>query len=390
MGLLLLTGCATAPVPPAAPKAVKRPEVKADVSLAERYRKKAEDQEQKGEIRKAILYFELAYALNPSDLQLSARIQELKSRSRALSEKHFESGTAHFAKNEYLEARKAFLLSLYYNPEKTEALHYLKEKIPGEVFTAYSVREGDTLDQIASTIYYDPGKAALIAYFNDLGKTAPLVPGTVLKLPVVDWIDPQQWVDTEGYFTGISESPESMLPETAPPEASGKKVEGKETALAAAAPSRPLTPSPVSTSEIDREIARAEGLFKSRRYLEVVGVSERILVKDPGNSTARGLLNESGYQAGKMMLASKAYDRAIVMFEKVERDYKDAVASKALAERNMADFHYLAGLRFFINEEVEKAIREWETTLSLNPRHTKAERDLENARMVLRKLKEIQ
>jgi len=389
-GLLVLAGCAATSTPSLQRPSPAAAQTSADPALAETYRAMGSDLVKKGELRKAILWLEVASALDPSDPKTPLLVENLKKQSQALSEKHFSEGVRRFTENEYVEARKAFLLALYYDPEKTEALPYLKERIPGEDVLEYRVREGDTLQQVASQIYYDPGKDFVIASYNDLNRDAALTPGTVLKLPVIDFIDPSRWVDTEGYFTGISTAEELMPP-------SGRDVrpspgtESKPKPLLAALPP-PGTPKPSvdERSPLDKELIHAERLFKANRFLEAIPASEKILAQDSTNPRAREILNESALQVGKRMLASKNYDQAVAVFQKADPGYKDIAVSRTVAEKSMADFHYLAGVRFFINEELEKAIREWERTLALNPRHHKASRDLENARMILKRLKEIQ
>ena len=44
----------------------------------------------------------------------------------------------------------------------------------------------------------------------------------------------------------------------------------------------------------------------------------------------------------------------------------------------------------FVNEDLKKAIAEWETALALDPEHPKARKDLENARSLLEKLGNIE
>jgi tetratricopeptide (TPR) repeat protein len=55
----------------------------------------------------------------------------------------------------------------------------------------------------------------------------------------------------------------------------------------------------------------------------------------------------------------------------------------------LAEAHYLKGVNFFVEEQIEKAIQEWETTLSLEPKHPKAKKDIETARNLLQKLEKI-
>jgi tetratricopeptide (TPR) repeat protein len=61
----------------------------------------------------------------------------------------------------------------------------------------------------------------------------------------------------------------------------------------------------------------------------------------------------------------------------------------AFTKKQLAGEHYLRGVKYFTDEELDKAIKEWETTLTLDPNHPKAKKDIENARALLQKLKEI-
>ncbi|GAB4229380.1 MAG: hypothetical protein OHK0028_03470 [Deltaproteobacteria bacterium] len=51
-----------------------------------------------------------------------------------------------------------------------------------------------------------------------------------------------------------------------------------------------------------------------------------------------------------------------------------------------AEEHYTAGLRRFLAEDLEGAIREWEKTLAIDPGHPKARRDIGKARRLMRKI----
>lgn len=51
-----------------------------------------------------------------------------------------------------------------------------------------------------------------------------------------------------------------------------------------------------------------------------------------------------------------------------------------------AEEHYAAGVRRFLAEDLDGAIREWESALSLDPSHPKARRDIEKARRMKGKL----
>ncbi len=57
--------------------------------------------------------------------------------------------------------------------------------------------------------------------------------------------------------------------------------------------------------------------------------------------------------------------------------------------QNEAEAHYKKGVAYFLAEELDKAVEEWEETLRLNPAHAKAKKDLEKARRLLEGLKKL-
>ncbi len=57
--------------------------------------------------------------------------------------------------------------------------------------------------------------------------------------------------------------------------------------------------------------------------------------------------------------------------------------------QEQAEVHYMKGVRYFLSQELDKAIDEWEETLRLNPDHPNARKDLQKARRMLESLKKI-
>ncbi|MFA6147131.1 MAG: hypothetical protein WC899_02850 [bacterium] len=74
--------------------------------------------------------------------------------------------------------------------------------------------------------------------------------------------------------------------------------------------------------------------------------------------------------------------------EKETNDRRGVAERKGASERKLreADAHYAAGMRRFLAEDLDGAIREWGRTLSLDPSHPKARRDIEKARRLKGKI----
>ncbi len=82
--------------------------------------------------------------------------------------------------------------------------------------------------------------------------------------------------------------------------------------------------------------------------------------------------------AGKSQLEAGSLNKAIASFEKaLKTDPKNAEAARYLkqAEQKKAatiDDHVRQGIKYFSNEQLEQAMKEWDKALALDPKHAKA------------------
>ena len=76
-----------------------------------------------------------------------------------------------------------------------------------------------------------------------------------------------------------------------------------------------------------------------------------------------------------------------------EKPDKSAITPKfrgiQTSRKDQAEAHYIKGVRYFLAEELDDAIREWEETIRLNPEHPGAKRDIEKAQRLLKNIKRI-
>jgi tetratricopeptide (TPR) repeat protein len=341
----VIFGCATAPPKPTSEKDPY-------AQFPERYRGQAMEYEKNGDLPKALQCWEVVQAFQPADEEAGKKVAALKAQMLALADQHFKRGLSYFQSQSILAALKEFLLALYFNPDHAEALSHLKHRLTGEDFTLYEVKPGDTLKEIAKKTYQDPQRDFLIAYFNDLGKDPKLAPKSVLRLPILESPQPKPPTQTREMLM----DPKEVLAE------------------------------PKGTKEM---MAKAVTQFKSNKFMETVSITEEILLYDPSNREARDLTNASYYQMGKGFHQGKRYQEALDSLSRVDPGYRDANELIASAKKQLAEAHYISGIKYFTEEKLDKAIQEWEETLKLNPQHPKARGDMENAARLLQKLKEI-
>ena len=232
------------------------------------------------------------------------------------------------------KARIQFLKTLRYNLDHTEALDYIKNKLPGIYAKTYMIQQNDTFKSVAKHVYRDPGKYFLIAYFNDLDVNKALTPGRTLKLPVLD------------------EKMPSKMPGT------------------------------------ENELLEAHKLFKAKKYKSVLHIVDKILEYDPVNRDASELENASYYGLGKTLQEKKKFQESLKMYKSVDTGYngiQEAIANLQNIVKEEAEVCYRRGVNFFVNEKLSEAIQEWEKTLELNPEHEKAQKNIKKARSILKK-----
>lgn len=344
--IFFVAGCATVTTSYTIPK-----EEDKFNTLVSRHTEKAAEYEKKGDLRKALQNWEIVHEFRPDDGKVLSQIIYLKSQIQKTASDHYNKGAAYFQNNSMKAALREFLLALSLNPDHKEALDYVKNRMRGDELIVYEVKKGDTAKGIAQKVFNDSSKDFLIAYFNDLNKEARLTPGMTIVLPSMKAIQ--------------------VAPETAPSDEE-----------------------PAEYLNVKQEIRKARDYFGAKKYQQAASTAEKILEYDSVNKEAMDLKNASYYEMGSMFRIEKKYAQALAMFNNVDPDYKDArhitdFLKNIDKNKSRAAEHYVSGVNHYMNQDLEKAIKEWEITLILDPNHPNAQKDIENARSFLEKLNKI-
>lgn len=308
------------------------------ILLSDRLQLRASEYENNGELPSALLCWQILSILNPADREYANKFNRLSYESHLLADQHFEKGMKFFNKKAYKSARREFLSALRYNPDHTDALTYLKEKMNFQINTLYQIQESDSLVSIAQNIYRDPNKNYLIAVYNDLDLNQKLITGNFLKLPSLE--------------------PDLNMP----------------------------------LVDITGKLKTAKKLFLNQEYALVLKNTSDILRIDPSNIEAAELKNAALYQIADRLRQQHNYLESLATLEKMDPRYKGVqkdIAEVKVLLQQQAEENYRIGVNFFVNEQIKKAIESWEKTLIQNPHHPKARQDIEKARRLLNKLKEV-
>jgi len=323
--------------------------------LVDVYRNKAINYERAEEFLKAIEMWKIVSSISPTGKEARKKIDGLQSQAGLAAESHFKKGVVNYQKGAISSARKEFLLTLLYNPDHRDAVDYLKNKLVGEDYIQYVVKKGDTLPSIAQKFYNDPQKDFLISYFNNFDKQTKLVPEMNLKIPVLDISETEK--TSEGDDTAIAEEEE-------PPEKTGDV-------------------------DIAGLLAKGTALLSAKKYEEALSTAANVLKFEGTNSAALNIVNAANYEMGKIASAAKKYNEALKYFSKVKPGYRDVKVVMITTQNLLAEVFYNTGVKFYVTDKIEQAIREWNETLRLNPKHPRARKDIENAQNLLKKLQKL-
>lgn len=393
------------------------------------YRSRAQNLEQQGELQKALFTWHIVARIEQDNTKTVKTIQNLQKTIADLARTHFQQGLKHYKSGDYAKALTHFLITLRYKPDHRQARYYLKTRLQNSEQTTYPVQPGDSFTRIAEKIYKDPGKAYMIAYFNDLDPRKPLLIGRTLLLPAIDpkfikrrsnisiWLDQAKSAyENQRYDETISltqkiydEVPDHLKARRLADAAyfdKGMDFLKQKRYLAAVAQFKQVSPdykgrdqaiakarSHIKQLAMEEKLSLALEHLRNNAWKDVLNATEEILDHDPGNAQANMLFSNASYNLGKLMLNRGNVTKAVDLLERIDPSYEDTEQLLSLARarmKSLSETHYRDGVKHYINEDLEMAIKDWKKTLELNPEHPKAQQDIENAQRLLNKLKALE
>jgi tetratricopeptide (TPR) repeat protein len=331
-GLLFFQACA---IPPPERISTVRKDPFHDVPRV--YRLKALQNERENNLSMAILCWHIVKSFRPEDPEATAEITRLRSLAQAETQKHYVQGLEYLKEKRAGAARDELITALFFSPDDRKILDALERKIIPPDSVTYRVASGDNDASIARQIYHDPGKSFLVAYFDNSKNTDSPQPGELLHLPIIE-------------PAPVAEKPRSVT-----------------------------------------SVEKAQALFKAKKYEEAISLAEDIVAYGP-STEARDIINASYYTLALQEFRSGHLPEALKRFTMVNGNYEktlDYIRRIRNQLHVMADYHYKKGVRYFVDEKLEKAIAEWKTTLRLNPEDARAQADLEKALTMLKNLNGI-
>jgi tetratricopeptide (TPR) repeat protein len=346
------------------------------------YIEKAEALAQSGDLRKARSYLQLAVEMNPNDQEALRKKRELDSRIEALTKKETAQAEASLAEGRREGALKHYLRVLALAPENQQAIAFLRS-YNENMQSIHVVKPGETLADVAEKKYGDPGAAAVVAGFNRLKAGASLAEGTMLTLPSLD--------DLKRQAPGDDVVPATVLPEVAQEGATADGGEGEESLTASIDPkagedSGMHDPAAAIARPVDELLNEAEACLLQKHYGTALANVEKVLKKYKDDPRALDMRNASYYALGKEYYEKDLYQEAFEAFSEADSNYRDVSEKVEELRHSLSEQHYTQGVKFFVEEQLELALEEWNKALQYDPEHPQAAKDIDKVKQLQEKL----
>jgi tetratricopeptide (TPR) repeat protein len=296
--------------------------------------------ERADDLPRALLFWQVLVDHDPDDPEVARQVRRLRAVQRQRADGHFWEGVKAWNAGQPQQARWSWMTALRLDPAHAGARRGLETLREPPAVRVYQVQPGDSFNRIAERFYRDASKGFLVALFNDWPLEAILPEGIFLRIPVL-------------------ETP-------APPPPRAPRAPNQET-----------------------ELAQARRLFQEGELAGALETAEAILRSDPVHREALQLRDRALLGLGQGLESRGDHLGAWELIRRMDPESpgRDEAAERLQGVlRARAEEHYKNGVKFFLEEDLEKAIEEWQTALTYRPDHPQAIESLREARRLLRQL----
>jgi tetratricopeptide (TPR) repeat protein len=376
----------------------------------------------------ALDHWRLVEEIAADSKEAEREIRRLEAMIDTAVRSHYQAGLAKLKGNHPTDARNHFLAALRLDPTFEPALKQVRTCFTPFPFRSYQTQPGDRLASVAEEFFGDEEKAFLIAWFNDLPEEDPeLPPGSSLILPKLEEKRPPDTRaeaasgplalararlsagDLQGALTLAGQADPSELQvraliHTIRREQAAQQLEAGWLADAAAslaaipdgfegkAALKEALDRASKEQQFTRDLESAQYMLVQGRYGACLDRARVLLQRAPDNPAVARLAAEARYRLALDHFDHRRYREARSVLENMEEDHEAGIALKATVHARLVELgqvHYRNGVKHFINEDLNKAIAEWEVALDCDPDHAKARENIENARRLLEKVETL-
>lgn len=244
---------------------------------------------------------------------------------------------------------------------------------------SHKVRSGETLSQIAMDYYGTYKKYNVLntlRKYNRLRRASDLTVGQVLKIPRIQGVPfiHQQRGEVAQKGKKKPSSPQK------PADIAEKPSKDADTEVA------------LSKTQADQALKQGKTLIAQKKFQQAIALLKPAHQADPTDPGLRDALSEAYFGQGMNLFKKNRYLKASQAFEQAA-DYgkgcKKCLRYRRESMEAYKDCHYKAGIGFFENEQLEKAIAAWEKVRAVDPDYKSVQDNIKTARNLLDKLNQL-
>ena len=381
----------------------------------------AQRAEAEHDIPLAALYVEVGRRLFPYDKTFMAYARRLEAVIAQKTEAHFTQGKQLWQQGDRQAARREFMAVLRYQPEHQPSLVYLKQRRYTQAMQSHTIQTGDTLSQLAQQYYNDPAKHTVIAYFNDMQAETVLLPGRRLDIPVLEHVPPkpplnvarklkqaQRDLKAGRYGEVVGAAGQILTYDYLNKEAMALRNQAYlQMGLHLSRQARQVDAlrmlghvepqydglAEAQASVLGRVHKEIEALLAASRWEEIDHTLAQVKKYLPAGANLDDWVQKTQLQRAESLRKAKQYPEALAVLQVLDTENTEVSEQIVRLRRDMdkeAERQYVIGVKYYLKENLQLAIKAWERTLRLKPDHPKAARDIANARSLLEKLDTVE
>lgn len=358
------------------------------VPLPPSAQKKAVQKEVDREYLDALRYWRQAAAV------VDGKISAISASLREIAAGHAQRGVELYAKREGEAALQAFFQALRHDSANKVALDYLNSRYAPRQLVPYTVAQGDTLASIAEKVYGSSDDVFAVTLFSGVVGGRELVEGEILHLPQLDSFYSQSLLDykrdilvarklyRQDEFAELLPLAEKILKDHPQDDEASYLLNSALVGLGGALRKEEKYEQAIGF------LSRVDPVFKNVKVsiAEIRELQKLKLAEDAMQ------LNSELFEKGELLYSQRKYLEALRVFREVDPQFEGvqaAIANTLEVIGMQAEIHYKRGVKYFVEDDLTAAIREWQQTIAYEPGHSKAIDNIIRARQLLKKVEAL-
>jgi len=294
--------------------------------------------------------YHLALTADPSNRKARQGILKMNKQLESLADRFYLKSMALYKKGKYSEATQSLLVALRFWPGHVKARQALTagRKLNIQNYTWHTIKKGETLSIISKNFYGDVKQSGILARVNHIKDAVLIRVGMKLKIP-----------ELKGH-----------------PFVNQKKTRNPE----------------LLTDPITMYKNLGIEFFKNQQFENAVLEFKKVLSADPTDKDSIAYIAKAYYHLGSTAYTQKKFLSAINHFQKaLTFDRKcSACDNKILQSRdNYKELHYKAGMKFFDEQNLKRAVLEWNLVQKMDPEYKKVTQLLNKAKTIQKNIEAI-